>query len=62
MYKLIKVSDRVKFQASYAHKLTVKLQWESAEANMWNDESDYWAEHDWADIADTWDVIITQKC
>ena len=51
----------MKFQASDTHELTVKSQWKSAEANIWDNESNNWAECDWADIADAWDMTVTQK-
>ena len=59
---MIKAFDEIKSQAFNTCELTVRLQWENAEADMWDDKSDYWAEYDQTDIANAWDVMMIQKC
>ena len=59
MHRLIKVSDRVKSQASDTCKLTAKSQQENAEVSMQDNRSDHQTKCDQTNIADAWDVIMT---
>ena len=61
MHELTEASDRAESKASDTCKSAVRLQWESTEMSMWDDELYHQAEHDQTDIADIWDAIMIQK-